>query len=107
MSWDIYGRPLRRGYCEVHPRVREHYPCSCCEEETRAYQAEYDAWCQQQQEPQPCESCYYATGEMQDCDGTCERLPMAEWDYFKAHPDQLDDALAAEAERIKNQEVPF
>lgn len=30
MSWDIYGNPLRRGYCEVHPNVHEEYPCSIC-----------------------------------------------------------------------------
>ena len=30
MSWDIYGNPLRRGYCEVHPDVHQEYPCSIC-----------------------------------------------------------------------------
>lgn len=30
MSWDIYGNPLRRGHCEVHPHVHEEYPCSVC-----------------------------------------------------------------------------
>jgi len=30
MPYDIYGNPLRRGYCEVHPNVREKYPCSEC-----------------------------------------------------------------------------
>ena len=30
MSWDIYGEPLRRGHCEVHPHVHEEYPCSVC-----------------------------------------------------------------------------
>jgi len=30
MSWDIYGNPLRRGHCEVHPHVHEEYPCSLC-----------------------------------------------------------------------------
>lgn len=30
MSYDIYGNPLRRGYCEVHPHVNEEYPCSVC-----------------------------------------------------------------------------
>lgn len=33
MSWDIYGEPLRRGYCEVHPHVHEEYPCSVCLQE--------------------------------------------------------------------------
>jgi hypothetical protein len=30
MSYDIYGQPLRRGHCEVHPHVAEEYPCSLC-----------------------------------------------------------------------------
>lgn len=30
MSWDIYGNPLQRGHCEVHPHVYEEYPCSVC-----------------------------------------------------------------------------
>lgn len=30
VSWDIYGNPLQRGHCEVHPHVHEEYPCSVC-----------------------------------------------------------------------------
>lgn len=30
MSWDIYGNPLTRGHCEVHPHVAEEYPCFVC-----------------------------------------------------------------------------
>ncbi|ELY1969535.1 hypothetical protein SL040_000761 [Aeromonas salmonicida] len=30
MSYDIYGDPLRRGHCEVHPHIHEEYPCSVC-----------------------------------------------------------------------------
>ena len=30
MSFDIYGNPLARGHCEVHPYVAEEYPCSVC-----------------------------------------------------------------------------
>ena len=93
MSWDIYGHNLRRGYCEVHPSVHEGYPCSVCQEETHAYQAEYDEWCRQQEPPGPCEDCYYATGQTQDCDGTCQTLPYPEWDYFKAHPDETPPDL--------------
>ena len=33
MSYDIYGNPLRRGHCEVHPHVHEEYPCSVCIQE--------------------------------------------------------------------------
>ena len=36
MSWDIYGEPLRRGHCEVHPHVHEEYPCSVCISEKQA-----------------------------------------------------------------------
>ncbi len=30
MPYDIYGNPLKRGYCEVHPNIGEEYPCSLC-----------------------------------------------------------------------------
>lgn len=30
MAFDIYGDPLRKGFCEVHPQVNEEYPCSLC-----------------------------------------------------------------------------
>lgn len=30
MAWDIYGNPLRRGHCEVHPDVPDSYPCHVC-----------------------------------------------------------------------------
>lgn len=36
MSWDIYGNPLRRGYCEVHPSICEPYPCHYCRTESPA-----------------------------------------------------------------------
>ena len=36
MSWDIYGEPLRRGHCEVHPHVHEEYPCSVCIADNRS-----------------------------------------------------------------------
>ena len=38
MSYDIYGNPLRRGHCEVHPHVHEEYPCSVCMTESRRHQ---------------------------------------------------------------------
>lgn len=60
MSYDIYGAPLLDGYCEVHPSVPAPYPCHYC---TAGNQWEY--------QPEPCEGCYYATGEMQECDGAC------------------------------------
>ena len=30
MPYDIYGQPLRPGYCEVHPDIHEEFPCSEC-----------------------------------------------------------------------------
>ena len=49
MSWDIYGNPLQRGHCEVHPHVHEEYPCSVClserrqhDEANRDHQAQHD-----------------------------------------------------------------
>jgi len=30
MAFDIYGQPLRRGHCEVHPDVWGEYPCALC-----------------------------------------------------------------------------
>lgn len=30
MSWDIYGRALTPGHCEVHPDEPEPYPCYYC-----------------------------------------------------------------------------
>lgn len=37
MSWDIFGNPLQRGHCEVHPHVHEEYPCSVCISEKRQH----------------------------------------------------------------------
>ena len=36
MSYDIWGNPLPRGHCEVHPHVHEEYPCSVCMAEKRS-----------------------------------------------------------------------
>ena len=55
MSWDIWGTPLRRGHCEVHPHVHEEYPCAICisdnltkksakSEEDAYYRDAYDAY---------------------------------------------------------------
>jgi len=42
MGWDIYGSPLRRGHCEVHPDVRESYPCARCLDETAHWSEQRD-----------------------------------------------------------------
>lgn len=83
MTYDIYGHQLAAGHCEVHPDVQHPYPCPCCYDDSSEQQQPY---------PEPCQGCYYADGEMKVCDGTCERLPMAEWEYFKQYPDQLPPA---------------
>lgn len=52
--WDIYGNPLRRGHCEVHPHVREEYPCIICRmqsmkrEENKQREREYYAAMQEE-----------------------------------------------------------
>jgi hypothetical protein len=77
MAWDIYGNTLQHGYCEVHPSVHEGYPCSYCMEESYAESQRHE------DQPGPCEGCYYATGDTQDCDGTCQTLPKDLWECFK------------------------
>ena len=45
MTYDIYGQNLASGYCEVHPWVRESYPCSLCYAESndrKQRQPDYD-----------------------------------------------------------------
>lgn len=32
-GYDIYGEPLERGYCEVHPWIPEEYPCYMCKQQ--------------------------------------------------------------------------
>ena len=54
MSWDIYGNPLARGHCEVHPHVHEEYPCSVCMAEKQ----------QRQQRDQQSEAEYYMQMEI-------------------------------------------
>lgn len=49
--WDIYGEPLERGHCEVHPWVHEEYPCPVCigEHKSRKQQEqEYAKHCEEQ-----------------------------------------------------------
>lgn len=37
MAFDIYGNILEKGFCEVHPWVKEEFPCTLCmcEKKTR------------------------------------------------------------------------
>ena len=52
MSYDIFGNPLRKGYCEVHPNIPQEYPCYICcqeiEEENRIRQIQ-----QRPEQPEP------------------------------------------------------
>lgn len=49
MSYDIFGNPLKEGYCEVHPQIPQYYPCYiCCQEIERENQKQ-----QQHQDDQP------------------------------------------------------
>lgn len=50
MTWDIYGNPLQRGHCEVHPHVHEDYPCSVCMSGRGQTQQPHDALQQLQYE---------------------------------------------------------
>lgn len=45
MSYDIYGNPLRRGHCEVHPHVHEEYPCSVCIQENENRNSQQQSEC--------------------------------------------------------------
>ena len=55
MSYDIWGNPLPRGHCEVHPHVHEEYPCSVCMAEKR----------QREQVSQQSEAEYYMQMEIE------------------------------------------
>lgn len=41
MPYDIYGQPLERGFCEVHPHVRQEYPCELCRAEHDRHEREH------------------------------------------------------------------
>ncbi|MFA5630306.1 MAG: hypothetical protein WC997_02240 [Porticoccaceae bacterium] len=45
MSFDIYGNPLARGHCEVHPHVHEEYPCSVCISEKQSHYQQQNYQC--------------------------------------------------------------
>lgn len=50
MAFDIYGDILEPGFCEVHPHVRQEYPCDICMQEKRKIQDSSDKyWAQKGQ----------------------------------------------------------
>lgn len=57
MSYDIYGEPLRRGHCEVHPHVHEEYPCSVCLAEKQRHGTKQGQYCDG--DPSRCESAHW------------------------------------------------
>lgn len=42
MPYDIYGQPLKRNHCEVHPDHYGSYPCDLCIEESYRYARQQD-----------------------------------------------------------------
>ena len=50
MAYDIYGNDLERGFCEVHPYIKQEYPCSVCLAERRKFDEEKKQAKQQQKE---------------------------------------------------------
>lgn len=63
MAWDIYGQPLRRGHCEVHPHIAEPWPCPLCLSEHQQPEQPY---------PDPCQRCSEIEGGMTWCVGSCQ-----------------------------------
>lgn len=57
MSYDIYGNDLARGHCEVHPHVRQEYPCFVCLSESARKKREQD---EQRRHHKEMEAAYYA-----------------------------------------------
>lgn len=44
MAYDIYGNPLRPGYCEAHPDVQEEWPCYIDREMSESMDREAEYW---------------------------------------------------------------
>lgn len=68
--------------CVVHPEVNEPYPCSTCKLENSLISSveSRNEW--------PCHGCYFSSGEIKLCDGSCLK-PLEEWVYFKEFPEDL------------------
>lgn len=79
MSWDIYGNPLRRGHCEVHPHIAEEYPCCVCLEDRRQYAIERNRELEQPS-AEPYEALFAAAMN------TAEQA----MDYVQNNPDKFD-----------------
>lgn len=74
MSYDIYGEPLRRGHCEVHPHVHEEYPCSVCLAQKQMQEPEY---CDG--DPDRCESSYNLGLAQQEIERLRAELKKMRW----------------------------
>jgi len=92
MSFDIYGNRLERGFCEVHPHVRQEYPCDLCmnERQRQTVRASYPK----------CGIC----GKFESCADSCG-VPVCsegcahEAERRSGEADGLRAELAAERER--------
>jgi hypothetical protein len=74
MAWDIYGQPLRRGFCEVHPYVEAEYPCPLCMSEHQQAQQ-----CEHQQDPELADAIERITSVVNHLDHLTEWvLPLGE-----------------------------
>lgn len=97
MSYDIWGNPLPRGHCEVHPHVHEEYPCSVCmaeknQREQASQQSEAEYYMQLQIEIltqerlellKALESLLDITLDSQGVSGYHLNGDIAEWDEFE------------------------
>lgn len=97
MSYDIWGNPLPRGHCEVHPHVHEEYPCSVCmaeknQREQASQQSEAEYYMQLQIEIltqerlellKALESLLDITSDSQGVSGYYLNGDIAEWNEFE------------------------
>lgn len=98
MSYDIWGNPLARGHCEVHPHVHEEYPCSVClsekrhrEQESQQSEVEYNMGMEieklkseRQELLKSLESLLDITAESQGVAGYHLNGDVAGWGEFEA-----------------------
>jgi hypothetical protein len=71
MAFDIYGNHLRPGYCEVHPDVREPFPCSVCgaEYDNRIPEPDWDRIREKDEYEQWLEGNYWMDAMLETCAG--------------------------------------
>lgn len=93
MPYDIYGNPLRQGYCEVHPDVPEEYPCSVCFENYQGRQEQEP----RQPEPTVMEYIGFDTSKFKTISDTIvDAANKNDEDAFYASAEELVRALDPE-----------